>query len=362
MPLRREESEGVLRREGDVRGAEFGVGLPVALTAPTFDGIPVRGQLLTGTAGTYTGAPVLTYQWQRDGGNIGGATSLDYTLVAADDASSIRLVETATTGAGSVSQTTAAAITAPAFLLDAASGWHHAGLSVTNVSLEVTDWANQGSGGVNYDTTQPTGTQRPDLVVNDGNFNNRATIHVDGGDVMPTGAGTHWEMAADGDDLILIALFRMDAGAGIKAAVATDVFTAGGFVLSPALSATCRASVFDTVPTTIRDDASAVTVSTVSSLALVLTGAVGPTADSAELFLNGVSLGTPVTTDLGTISAGGAQEYLIGAGSVASANGLIGNIAEIIQIKQLLTAQEDADLTAYWNDYYAQSFASGVTL
>lgn len=70
----------------------------VANTAvPTHDGTaPVIGTQITGTAGTWTGSPVLTYKWQRNTGSwgdIGGATSINYTPVDADFGYTLRLVE-----------------------------------------------------------------------------------------------------------------------------------------------------------------------------------------------------------------------------------------------------------------------------
>lgn len=336
---------------------------PLALTAPTFAGIPVRGQLLTGTAGTYSGipAPDLTYQWQRDGGDIAGATAITYTLVAADDASSITLIETATNGAGSTSQTTAAAITAPAFLTDDTDAWHHAGLGVTDASLEVTDWANQGNGGVSYDTTQATGTVRPDLVANDVNFNNRATIHYDGGDALNTPANGAWEFA-DGTSAVSAALFRQDAGNGLKGLVTTSATGAGGLQLNTRLDASPTSIVRDGTVLLSDTTGSATSVSTVSTRAWVLTGATTPTNDSLESFLDGVGSGSPATDDLGAVAPATDREMILGASGTTGTSGLIGNLAEAFYIKRVLTATEDADLTSYWNDYYGTSFASGVTL
>ena len=71
---------------------------PVNTVAPAVTGTATVGQTLTTTNGTWTGAPAptFTYQWQRTGSNIGGATSSTYVLVAADYANTIRCVVTAT--------------------------------------------------------------------------------------------------------------------------------------------------------------------------------------------------------------------------------------------------------------------------
>lgn len=71
---------------------------PVNTVAPVVSGTATVGQTLSTTDGTWTGAPAptFTYQWQRAGSNIGGATSSTYVLVAADYANTIRCVVTAT--------------------------------------------------------------------------------------------------------------------------------------------------------------------------------------------------------------------------------------------------------------------------
>jgi len=71
---------------------------PVNTVAPAVTGTATVGQTLSTTNGTWTGAPAptFTYQWQRTGVNIGGATSNTYVLVAADYANTIRCVVKAT--------------------------------------------------------------------------------------------------------------------------------------------------------------------------------------------------------------------------------------------------------------------------
>ena len=71
---------------------------PVNTVAPVVSGTATVGQTLTTTNGTWLGAPAptFTYQWQRTGVDIGGATSSTYVLVAADYANTIRCVVRAT--------------------------------------------------------------------------------------------------------------------------------------------------------------------------------------------------------------------------------------------------------------------------
>ena len=81
---------------------------PVATTAPSFTGIAQRGNVLTGSQGTWSAVGnAYTYQWQRspDGTTwtaIAGATSLTYTLQTADESDFVRLSVTATNPDGTV--------------------------------------------------------------------------------------------------------------------------------------------------------------------------------------------------------------------------------------------------------------------
>ncbi len=102
------------------RGASGGGGAaPVAPTntvAPVVSGTATVGQTLSCTTGTWTGDAtiVFTYQWQRAGVNIGGATASTYLLVTADVGSAIRCRVTGTNGAGNAtanSNATAAVVT-----------------------------------------------------------------------------------------------------------------------------------------------------------------------------------------------------------------------------------------------------------
>ena len=89
--------------------------LPVNTAAPVISGTATVRQILTTTTGTWTGvpAPTYSYQWQRAGVNISGATSNTYTLVSADVGSTIRCVITATNAAGnnSVNSNATSAVT-----------------------------------------------------------------------------------------------------------------------------------------------------------------------------------------------------------------------------------------------------------
>lgn len=74
---------------------------PQNTVAPTISGTTTEGQTLTAADGTWTNSPSgYTYQWTRDGSNIGSATSSTYLLVEADVGALIRVVVTASNAAG----------------------------------------------------------------------------------------------------------------------------------------------------------------------------------------------------------------------------------------------------------------------
>jgi len=75
---------------------------PENTIAPAVTGNDYVGQVLTTTDGTWNNSPKsYTYQWQRNGANIGGATSSTYTQVTADAGQLITCIVTATNAGGS---------------------------------------------------------------------------------------------------------------------------------------------------------------------------------------------------------------------------------------------------------------------
>jgi hypothetical protein len=74
---------------------------PTNTVAPAITGTAQEGQTLTCSTGTWTGTPTYTYQWKRNGSNIGSATNSTYTLVTADVGQSIKCTVTATNALGS---------------------------------------------------------------------------------------------------------------------------------------------------------------------------------------------------------------------------------------------------------------------
>jgi len=80
---------------------------PVNLTPPTIAGIPSVGEVLMVVPGTYTGSPTLTYQWNRAGVAILGATSTAYLALDADEGLELTVTETATNAGGVITTTSA---------------------------------------------------------------------------------------------------------------------------------------------------------------------------------------------------------------------------------------------------------------
>lgn len=74
---------------------------PVNTVAPAITGTAQEGQTLTCSTGTWSGSPTYTYQWKRNGSNIGSATNSTYLLVNADVGQSILCTVTATNALGS---------------------------------------------------------------------------------------------------------------------------------------------------------------------------------------------------------------------------------------------------------------------
>lgn len=80
---------------------------PVNVGAPAITGTPNTGQTLTVSNGSWTAnpTPTYTYQWKRAGTNISAATSSTYVLVSGDVGNAITCVVTATNSQGSANAT-----------------------------------------------------------------------------------------------------------------------------------------------------------------------------------------------------------------------------------------------------------------
>ena len=101
---------------------------PVNTVTPTVSGLPVVGRTMTCSAGTWTSsvAPTFTYQWQRAGVAISGATNSTYVVTSADLLKTLSCKVTAKNNAGSASATSKAVSVVPKLTLK---------VSVTSLTL-----------------------------------------------------------------------------------------------------------------------------------------------------------------------------------------------------------------------------------
>lgn len=103
---------------------------PVNTVAPVVSGTVAQGQTLSTTDGTWTAAPAITgftYQWQRSGSNISGATSSTYVIQSADGGSTLRCVVTATNPLGSTSANSNSTASVPLVIGQAFQGGFYTG-------------------------------------------------------------------------------------------------------------------------------------------------------------------------------------------------------------------------------------------
>jgi hypothetical protein len=83
--------------------------VPVNSILPVITGTAIVGSILTASNGTWSNNPTsYTYQWKRNGANIGAATNSTYLLVLADQGTDITVTVTATNSAGSTAATSVA--------------------------------------------------------------------------------------------------------------------------------------------------------------------------------------------------------------------------------------------------------------
>lgn len=103
---------------------------PANTAAPAVSGNTLIGSTLTCSTGTWTGTPTITYsyQWQRGGSNITGATSNSYVTAGADVGQAVTCTVTATNAVGNASQASSNSVTvALPNLGDSFGGGYYAG-------------------------------------------------------------------------------------------------------------------------------------------------------------------------------------------------------------------------------------------
>jgi len=133
---------------------------PANTVAPAVTGTATFGQTLSTTNGTWTGVPTptFTYQWQRAGSNISGATSSTYTLVSADVGNTIRCVVTATNAISAVSANSNSTSSVAAAVPGAPTGVSAAATSSSAISVSFSAPASNGGASIDYYQAVCTGS------------------------------------------------------------------------------------------------------------------------------------------------------------------------------------------------------------
>jgi hypothetical protein len=91
-----------------------GTAPPSNTSPPSISGTPAVGNTLTCLEGSWTNSPTgFTYQWNRDGAPIAGATGQTYVVQAADQGHTLTCTVTASNAAGSSSPSTSAGLLVP---------------------------------------------------------------------------------------------------------------------------------------------------------------------------------------------------------------------------------------------------------
>lgn len=316
-------------------------GAPINTAVPTHDGgsSAVIGTEISGTAGTWTGSPTLTYQWQRNTGswgNIGGATSIDYTPVDADFGYTLRLAEipNGDTGAAAYSAATATVIlTGLSLWLDASDAatlfQDSAGTTAATANNDVIGrWADK-SGNANH-ATQTTTADKPLLKT-----------AVQNGLNAVQGIST--------DKLLLPDLSAMTAGQVFvvvsNASAATDMWRLGSHA-ERSFWVGAGPSIYDTFGTTARKNTGnpATTI---------------PSFNVANFNIYSAASASGAWTNW----INGTQHYTTGTNTVGfpsdpmlfhtSFSGFHGSFAELLLFTRVLTTDERDAVTEYLNTKWA---------
>jgi hypothetical protein len=191
---------GIGRRAGlrTVAGsaAAPAVAAPVNSVAPVIAGTVTIGGSVTITAGTWSGAPTLTYTLVRGGVDDGTevnrteAQAEAYAFVAADIGPTLVWREIATNAGGTVTEDSNALQWTPAQLTNLRA-WYRGDLGVTLAGADVSAWADQSGNGNDL----ATGGTSPLFIGLDAGFNQKPAVQFDGGTEWLTNAAFSWGAA-----------------------------------------------------------------------------------------------------------------------------------------------------------------------
>lgn len=246
--------------------------------------------------------------------------------------------------------------------------WLRADLGVTTSGGAVTEWVNQGSEA--NGTMEAAAARGPTFNSSDTNFNSQDSVSFisANNDVMGSAGTGWWELAASDDDITWIFVIRPTATGSDGHVIRTDNRGSAGH---GGWDATIHAANAETDPSSqflwmrawdadgdsISNPNSAVMrVDTVYVLCFTITGSV--TTDTLDVYVNNWKA-TSATANVDAIDDGAYSDTLRLGGTSSSVGDLDADIAECIMLKRALTAQEDADLAAYFNTRYGLN-VSGI--
>jgi hypothetical protein len=328
---------GIGRRAGlrTVAGsaAAPAVAAPVNSVAPVIAGTVTIGGSVTITAGTWSGAPTLTYTLVR--GGVADGTEVNrteaqaeaYVFVAADIGPSIVWRETATNAGGSDSEDSNALSFSPTQLTNVRL-WLRADLGVTLNGADVDIWADQSGAG--NDFSAAAAANQPLFIGLDAGFNQKPAVQFDGGSEWLRDTAFSWGAAPTAMSVWCVC--RIDTLVTLDRvwtyAAANPVFLRE-----------------NTGPLAIFSG-NAIN----SSSAWAGTKAWGGVWDGATQWL--YDGGTQVDTDpnANAMPADGAV-FALGASTTGTTTGAV-SISEVIAMRAVATAGERADLDAYFSFRY----------
>jgi len=244
----------------------------------------------------------------------------------------------------------------------APEGWWRADLGHALADQDpVASWANQGTAGSAGDVGQGTSTLRPTYVASHASFNGQAVLSFDGGDLLYATAGTWWHLPSESSSAVVIAVARSTISGNSAVITTRGVTTVGGLDARLKTNGTaCQARWYQSgAAVSITDSGANGAQNSVHVLASVLTGAVTTATDSGALWVDGAS-GAPTTADFtAPVAASSNREWVV-AGTTTTAADFTGQIAEVLFLKRVLSAEEDSALTDYLNERYGLAL-TGVT-
>jgi hypothetical protein len=253
--------------------------VPVDTALPTISGTAQVGQTLKATTGTWTHNPTsFTYQWQRAGTAIGGATASAYVPVAADVGNMLTVSVVATNSGGSSTPATSAATSA---VIAASSGVPVdtalptiSGTAQVGQTLTATNgtWANSPTSFTyQWQSAAPT----PDVT----SFNAAGTVIVGGNSYAAESAYQPWSLTNPDTQTLVFQVRPGDqwsADVGRTGAPNRSEIDGSAQMFTPGTEINISYN-FDMTSSTARTDAAGITIGQMHNNDTQLGGATSPT-------------------------------------------------------------------------------------